>query len=1094
MRPLPEKVNFFDQLAALSPTDRERRLRDRGVQVAADMGTQEMNHKAPSTADRENSSPVQMDHAARDRALEPRRPSSTANAGNPKSPAWFTYSRFDDALANNFFTSDQAGVPVYLDMDDDAFEAAAMSLGLTPADFTRDVIDATRDCLNIDDRGAPVFARFDRQVSLWRIEYRRALKEGQALPHPPVTALLATFTLAAESMGDSKTTHINDTAYYARLLKLLDVPESESSRFKNSFRNSSEGYWDALRMWLEGLDGNHGLASAYALHNRYVGLPISQALIRDTERRQLKNMFSDMALPAGMGISQTDMETSLGQWIAATPSPASASMRQLWANPDSRGRIVEIAIVEFDAWDGYGRDKASGTSKSFVRRAPRCSLAVSERHGLFGMSIEVAFVVPASAATSGQVTVTTATGPVPIMVTGVGNSLVGATATAASLDSESILSGVLTVVADNETTFQRFPRNVVPLVKDAFANVFVETERVVVGDPAAVLVRGEGSLVSQVAQILDEVARPGYTKREASAGLPDGWVLFTDVQFLKTPSPRLIVNPQLDSLVPRLSTQMTLAGGLRLPGRIARWSALDQPQLAVASEDPARLRVTCTARDVENDDQNEMQLASPQEAPFVVNLSEHKLSVGDYVITLYAGDKRLQTQTLRLRSSDELDRYSWNKIEQLAHRDSDPLWPVRAQLGDGSIRVDGAFASGPAINITGHTPATTTTWRRPLKPRSTDQMLRIATPASDSCVVTGAHKIVLPTFSGKPEGRWVFGSCSVCGITKRSPAQHWDKELQKRTSDADVRTSTSISELTAAQPRTQSWAAAVDALIYLGAGSAADLHSLARQIEDSASFEHDFVRSLEALGMIETHRDDEFRILRFEVASACFAELEDSSFLISGAWPRDSVSALYQVAERLGGEALVVEAESATIPLIAGVDAGAIRNDTENDEVEIARQAGRSMLAILPALSEVAASLPRVPIDFTVSAEAFSTESASWQRVRDTDRAGAYRIRNAFNSTYLYRSAADVEHGTAARVPVDLAKHLAAQLAGKPLLAYNPTNQQLRVPTGAHLPGLYERAAVLSSGELPQRDASTFSLVYTEIDETFAQALMTRLI
>lgn len=785
-------------------------------------------------------------------AVHPNKRVPLAGSMSSVLPEWMTYKKFDDALAQHFFTVEQAGVPVYLDMDDDALEAAATSLGLTPVDFTTAMIVATRACLNIGGRGSAIFAKFDQQLTSWRMEYRQALKKGHLLPPPPVTALLATFTVAAESMGDSKTTNINDTAYYARLFKLLDVPDSEANRFKSSFRNSSEGYWDALRMWLEELDGNQGLPSAYALHNRYVGLPISQALIRETERRQLKSMFSDMALPAGMGISQTDMETSLGQWIAATPSPASAWMRQLWANPDSRGRIVEIAIVEFDAWDGYGRDMASGTSRSFIRRAPRCSVAISERHGIFGSSIDIAFVVPASAATSGQVTVTTASGPVPIVVAGLGTSLVGATASSANLDSQSILSGVLTVVADHKTTFQRFPRNVVPLVKDAFANAFVETERVVVGDPAAVLVRDEGSLVSQVAQILAEVARPGHTHGTAPAGLPDGWVLFTDVQVLKTPSPRLIVNPQLDSLVPRLSTQMTLAGGLRLPGRIARWSALDQPQLAVASEDPARLRATCRARDVDGDDQNEIQLSSPQEAPFVVNMSDHNLAVGDYQITLYAGEKRLQTQTLRLRSSDDLDRYSWNKIERLAHRESDPLWPVRAQTGDGSIYVDGAYAGGSAVDITGQTPATTTTWRRPLKPRPTDQALRIATPAPDSCVVTGAHKIVLPTFSGKPEGRWVFGSCSVCGVTKRSPAQSWDKELQKRTSDADVRTSTSISELTPAQPRMQSWAAAVDALIYLGAGSASDLHSLARQIEDSAAFEHDFVRSLESLGMIET--------------------------------------------------------------------------------------------------------------------------------------------------------------------------------------------------------------------------------------------------
>ncbi|QHO70120.1 hypothetical protein BHD05_11185 [Marisediminicola antarctica] len=631
-------------------------------------------------------------------------------------------------------------------------------------------------------------------------------------------------------------------------------------------------------------------------------------------------------------------------------------------------------------------------------------------------------------------------------------------------------------------------------MKDAFANAYIETERILVGDPSAILVRDDGILPPLVTRILTEVARPGYRQRDAAAGVPDGWILFSEVQILKAPSPNLVSNQQLDVLVPRLSTQMALTGGLRLPGRIARWSAVDQPQLAVASDEARQLRVTCTPRDIEGDEAIEIELATPQHAPFLVDIAPFKLPTGDYVVTLYMGDKRLQTQTLRLRSSDSLDQYSWNKIEHLAHRDSDPLWPVRAVSGEGSIVVDGAFSVGSVLNLSGLAPAPSTSWRRQVTPRPSQSTVRIDSPPSDSCIVTGAHKIRLPTFSGKPEGRWLFGSCSQCGVTKRSPAQSWDKELQKRKAEDGAVERISVANLTPAQPQTQAWAAVVDALIYLGTGSAADLRALARQIEDTAAFEHHLVRSLESLGVIETYRDDEFRVQRFEIASTCLAELEDTSLLVTGAWPRETVQNLYRAARELGGEALVVEPDSAHLPLVAGVDPLALLAESADVDVEIARAAGRSMLLILPTLSEVAAALPRVDAEFTSHAEYFSTGSASWLPVRNIARPGAYRTKSAYNSTYLYRTADDVENGTVARVPFDLAKHLAAQISGAPLVAYNAASQQLRVPSGANLPGLYERAAVLCSGELPLRDASTFSLVYTEIDEIFAHALMARLV
>jgi len=56
----------------------------------------------------------------------------------------------------------------------------------------------------------------------------------------------------------------------------------------------------------------------------------------------------------------------------------------------------------------------------------------------------------------------------------------------------------------------------------------------------------------------------------------------------------------------------------------------------------------------------------------------------------------------------------------------------------------------------------------------------------------------------------------------------------------------------------------------------------------------------------------------------------------------------------------------------------------------------------------------------------------------------------------------------AATSTVQLSKHAAALiLKEQPLLAYNKATEELKVPLGADLPGLYGRAAVLASGLLP---------------------------
>jgi len=67
-----------------------------------------------------------------------------------------------------------------------------------------------------------------------------------------------------------------------------------------------------------------------------------------------------------------------------------------------------------------------------------------------------------------------------------------------------------------------------------------------------------------------------------------------------------------------------------------------------------------------------------------------------------------------------------------------------------------------------------------------------------------------------------------------------------------------------------------------------------------------------------------------------------------------------------------------------------------------------------------------------------------------------------------------------------LVKHIEAQRMGRPMVGYYPNKRLLTVPIGADLPGLYGRAAVLSSGCLPRKATKQRAIAYQEVRETFA--------
>ena len=73
-----------------------------------------------------------------------------------------------------------------------------------------------------------------------------------------------------------------------------------------------------------------------------------------------------------------------------------------------------------------------------------------------------------------------------------------------------------------------------------------------------------------------------------------------------------------------------------------------------------------------------------------------------------------------------------------------------------------------------------------------------------------------------------------------------------------------------------------------------------------------------------------------------------------------------------------------------------------------------------------------------------------------------------------------------------IVKYLAARELGWSLVGYDRDRQLLIVPWGAQLPGLYERAAVLCSGEPPLK-MTDGTVAYQSVPPVIAAALWRKL-
>lgn len=994
------------------------------------------------------------------------------------STAWTTYYRWNEAIAEVLFPEVDDSQPVYLDFEEDSQRALGEWLGIPWDSVEAELVKSVRSTLDLGAPSARLFEAHDEVLERW-------LASDDSGP-PPVLPVLSLFSLAAERMSAGQ--GFSASNYYGRLSEVLQL--DDGINLTTGYQRVAERFWGALNWWLEDLGGSRGLPTARAVTHRFVGLSVSQALIRDVDRDRLIDFFVTHGYPPGAVARPQELELPLDSWIQQHPSPVSHQLRQLWRRKNERQQICNVVANALETWDGRVARQSDGGASGGRR---------------IGLSVSISKFPSRRVSITALVYLEDPTEPRDAQLLSSEDqrliSLLPGTHSALSLgqrgelEHQSLMEGILRVRDTRSgAVAQRLPKRLVVFRNDPLSNRMIEaTQGVMLGEELVILARQE--LAGKLFNLLEACARPGFEQLPAQyEGLPPGWTAVHGVEIFNVPDQSLVAAAKdLAALVPLSETNLVTTGGLVLPGLTRnRWHWWSPPEVTVVSNHPDGFVVEIKV--------NEEVLASvsDHEGVAMLRLAELDLEPLDYRVDVMTpgSDTALASVSVKLRDADTIDERQWATAQPLFRPLDSPEALLSALPADGLDDEEARFLRGALIQAPARrarlreaeVPKTPHWLGNPTsKPRARRQHLSVAVPRADSCIYTGAHHEEIPFVPqdsrGKPAVPFVVSRCKNCGMTRRYRTDWW--AIQRESKRVDEARKFAFHDLALIEPksiedREIEWELALDALMHTGGGTWHLFERVVNQIDPSALFVDAFARALESLGHLEIQRGAlDLRPVAWEIGPRTLVPTP-RGFFLSGYWPGE---ATVVATESIGEQADILEN-------LEGPDSWYLPSlppNTVLTELDAAVSVGWEGLAQeLDPLSALVESLPVREVHVQGQLRRFELSGAAWTEAQSVALPGAYRM-NHYTTLDVLRTEEDLTNNTMRLGLVHLNKHAAALIEGKdPLLYYDESAQRLAVPLGMDLPGLYGRAVVLASGRLPVADRAKNLLVYVDVPKELA--------
>ena len=1021
--------------------------------------------------------------------------------------------RINEAIAEVIFSQDVAGLPVYLDINDQEADAICELLKIESSRFKEHLCNAVSSIPRTKG-WKKIFSEFEGAAGSW-------VRAQTPMEVPPTLALLALLCMAAEEMAAG--TDISGANYYERLSSLFGC-EGEETELGNQYRDRANELWSTLQEWLGAWDGERGLSTVPIPKNLNkssrdfkwaIQMPISQARLRDADRQDLHRMFNHYRLESGSNISLETMSIFLENWCTSPYS--TRNIKKIWKIDDYRETLASAAISELRMWtgrpageQGFGVrllvsfNKTLRLGRKFIVNIElRCNPTVETKQVSVDIGSDNSQVCDVFKVAKGQFRLVDA----------------------GLFEPGSLVSRPLKMsIGTSDIKGERKPRQVIPMRLDE-QQLYVEVDTLSLEGIFGVLmlaeVPGGIKLREECEEILTEIARPGWSVISPDDvgvhGLPNGWLFIQDIEVMTVRTSAKPVYAALNALLPQAMPSLQLSRGVRIPGQQDRWLISHLPELKVIY--PADEAISI--RLVDNHEKIVKEFILDQRAG-IISLSDLGLTPGRYHITMSLSDGTvLRRKMLTLVGADTPN--AWSALKPISFRyqvgDSGSPSAMTAlselEISSGNLlrgfHFDGTIL-GSAVEMN---PPTSAPWNEQFVIESAEEDLKrsqvsIETEDRGACFYTGHHLYAIEEIAHlkrPPKGAVLHLRCRTCGVSKiqsAHPVYKWNiktASIQEKRAPADLQPLNFASISPIPLQVSGKWSLVYEAMCYLRQGKLSDIETLTSQLVGEEDFNVErFTHGLQILGLVDLSLDEYFRVQEWSISPACVVMISETKGFLSGFRSAELFAQIENQLSIVGGSLKQFENKDLPESWIFEVpNPDAIRQSFDGildpitkAPISVARDIAVTIARGVGSISQLFNSSPKVPVPPYVQLKIWDHIQTKWVDADDPLVAGALQY-VGYGNKYSYSDTAIDIDGHVISGSVRTVKLKTAQSFNSPLAYYDATTRQFYVRLGAELPGLFGRSMVAASGLAPREDLTQRVVVYSGIEPILARLIFGQL-
>lgn len=1006
------------------------------------------------------------------------------------------YAAVNTALNDYFFDGRFEMQPVYLDLEHDAKSELVSAIGINFNKLEDFIGLCVAHSLQFDK--ANPYSRQEKWLKEWS-------KTDRKTP-PPFTALLCALSIAANKMGaDENFSHNN---YYKRLFELLEVKDLTTQRKLSHHGKNTQKFWKALNLWLIENDFMLGCPTAKVLisHWKYVSYALSQALVRDADRKKFVDLFETHHLLPNEPVSETEMALLIHDWMTINDSTGPTKwLRKLWATRNIRDRVITAAIDTLKTWENptqvfseVPRNAQFQWLLGFVP-SPReqVHLLLSVIHG----GQEEPLLSNASAHTKTELYLEEGNDP-DIYLLGPNEFI--------DLDLL-LLQSKEFIGKKSGTSYKYIAKPIVPLIQSSDSPFYKEIPRVRLFEEHAILCHTTW-LKKIKEHLLKCAVHQNYTVLGPSdmQGIPNDWHILRRVEIARSDEN---TNDNLYALNPiDDGNAIVCVNGLDLGHNT--WHVDARPTLKATTEKPdykfevvreqfdevEKTLVSCevtngfievTINSLEIAPRTSLRAVIKKPKGKIVKETSFSLIGADIPRRLskkrifhpFVEDKKFSLETNHVRPGNQ------NGLEGcFIHGDSGRL----------NTKVENAF-----VDKQNEIPKGVPETSPEVKWQSSEDA---AQRAPKSCVIRGCHLWVYEAYE---KGDDIFNAkraeCKSCHAKTISRSREEAKSIWKKIYQPDqpvikeneekieepseidkIKTDSSGNTLVSSD-------IIYDSLCYLGQGTWKEFQRIVSRASQNLWFSHSFANDLFVLGHLELQTAFYSTASDWSVPPPVFVvgannggylagfhsktllESIDAALIPEGAHRKSTSTPEQVIVHRwIGLSELNVE------ELLKDV------KDPHGRPVKVTRGLDSVIASKLPTLDEIWECGEPIYIEKLDNLVKFDVHQARWIRVDTLQDTGAYKV-GLHGTRYVYRDS----NGNTRQVGYRAAKILAARAKNTQLHKYDPTTGQFTATLGVDPPGLFARALVVSSGMLPKIDNG--KLIYTSVNPIVATLILNKM-